>query len=231
MDERDDRKKAAAKRKRKRLEERRAPRERGRMSGKRADEDEDDAPECKRGAVAGAVATATRAPSTSITSTVVTPSSRNFHDARISSTPRRHRSSRASMSSSNPSRIAANAAAYPSSSASSSANASNAHASVSVGVSSSPIDRDDHAIEGTTLRTTHAEGPRSCVRGGSFVAAIVDDSGLQFVEPAGEFGCGPIFVFGAAADADCPEPAVACPTWPDVVAAVGRAQDAGAFEG
>ena len=63
------------------------------------------------------------------------------------------------------------------------------------------------------------------------VAAIVDDSGLQFVEPAGEFGCGPIFVFGAAADADCPEPAVACPTWPDVVAAVGRAQDAGAFEG
>ena len=35
----------------------------------------------------------------------------------------------------------------------------------------------------------------------------------------------------AAAAADCPEPAVACPTWPDVVAAVGRAQDAGAFEG
>ena len=35
----------------------------------------------------------------------------------------------------------------------------------------------------------------------------------------------------ACRDADCPEPAVACPTWPDVVAAVGRAQDAGAFEG
>ena len=29
------------------------------------------------------------------------------------------------------------------------------------------------------------------------------------------------------AGAACPAPAVACPTWPDVVAAVGRAHDAG----